>query len=87
MKVISPFGPKIGKFKLSNLVIKRINAEVDRIVKKKSLYKKLNYSNKLVGQVKQEFQLPNDFIQKLEIECLHNLDATMVILVEVVEFK
>ena len=64
MKVISPFGPKIGRFKLSNQVIKRINAEVDRIVKKKSLYKKLNYSKKLVGQVKQEFQLPKEFIQK-----------------------
>ena len=48
MKVISPFGPKIGKFKLSNLVIKRINAEVDRIVKKKSLYQKLNYSKNLL---------------------------------------
>ena len=64
MKVISPFGPKIGKFKLSNQVIKRINAEVDRIVKNKLLYKKLNYSKKLVGQVKQEFQLPKEFIRK-----------------------
>ena len=34
MKVISPFGPKIGRFKLSNQVIKKINKEVDRIVKK-----------------------------------------------------
>ena len=33
-------------------------------VKKKSLYKKLNYSKQLVGQVKQEFQLPKEFIQK-----------------------
>ena len=64
MKVISPFGPKIGKFKLSNQVIKRINAEVDRIVKKKSLYKKLNYSKKLVGQVKQEIRLSNTFVNK-----------------------
>ena len=74
MKVISPFGPKIGKFKLSNLVIKRINAEVDRIVKKKSLYQKLNYSKKLVGQVKQEFQLPKEFIQKF----LHKIIETEV---------
>ena len=28
MKVISPFGPRIGKFKLSSQVIKRINKEV-----------------------------------------------------------
>ena len=64
MEVISPFGPKIGKFKLPNEITKKINMEVDRIVKKKSLYKKLNYSKQLVGQVKQEFQLPKEFIQK-----------------------
>ena len=64
MKVISPFGPKIGRFKLSSQVVRKINTEVERIVKKKSLYKKLNYSKQLVGQVKQEFQLPKRFIQK-----------------------
>ena len=64
MKIISPFGPRIGKFKLSSQVIKRINKEVDRITEKKSLYKKLNYSKQLVGQVKQEFQLPKEFIKK-----------------------
>ena len=58
MKVISPFGPKIGKFKLSSQIIKKINIEVDKITEKKSLYKKLDYSKQLVGQVKQEFQLP-----------------------------
>ena len=64
MKVISPFGPKIGKFKLSSQIIKKINIEVDKITEKKSLYKKLNYSKQLVGQVKQEFQLPKEFIKK-----------------------
>ena len=64
MRVISPFGPKIGKFKLSSQIIKKINIEVDKITEKKSLYKKLNYSKQLVGQVKQEFQLPKEFIKK-----------------------
>ena len=64
MKVISPFGPKIGKFKLSSQIIKKINIEVDKITENKSLYKKLNYSKQLVGQVKQEFQLPKEFIKK-----------------------
>ena len=64
MKIISPFGPKIGKFKLPVHVVKQINLEVDKITKQKSLYKKLNYSKKLVGQVKQEFQLPKKFIQR-----------------------
>lgn len=64
MKVLTPFGPKIGKFKLSKNIISKINAEVDRILEDKKLTKKLNYSSKLVGQVKQEFQLPQSFIKK-----------------------
>ena len=61
MKVISPFGPKIAKLKFSNKLIKKINHEVENILNKKRLLKKLDYSKKLVGQVKQEFQLPKPF--------------------------
>ena len=64
MKVISPFGPKIAKLKLSNNLIKNLNKEVDRIISKKNLIKKFDYSNKLVGQVKQEFQISKSFIKK-----------------------
>ena len=64
MKIISPFGPKIAKLKFSSSTIKKINAEVDSIINKKRLLKKLDYSNKLVGQVKQEFQLPKPFVKK-----------------------
>ena len=64
MKVISPFGPKIAKLKLSSNFIKNLNKEVDRILSKKNLIEKFDYSNKLVGQVKQEFQIPKSFIKK-----------------------
>ena len=64
MKIISPFGPKIAKLKFSSKLIKKINDEVERILKKKKLVKKLDYSKKLVGQVKQEFQLPKSFVKK-----------------------
>ena len=64
MKVISPFGPKIAKLKFSNKLIKQMNNEVDQILNKKTLLKKLDYSKKLVGQVKQEFQLPKSFIKR-----------------------
>ena len=64
MRVLSPFGPKIASLKLSKNTIKKINTEVDKITSKKNLLKKLDYSNKLVGQVKQEFQLPKNFIKK-----------------------
>ena len=64
MKVITPFGPKLAKLKFSSQLIKKINFEVDRIILKKNLIKKFDYSNKLVGQVKQELQLPKLFIKK-----------------------
>ena len=64
MKVLSPFGPKIASLKLSGSSIRKINIEVDKIISKKNLLKKLDYSNKLVGQVTQEFQLPKIFIKK-----------------------
>jgi hypothetical protein len=64
MKVVSPFGPKIAKLKISNYLINKLNKEVDRILSKKNLIKKFDYSNKLVGQVKQEFQIPKNFIKK-----------------------
>ena len=44
MKIISPFGPKIAKLKFSSKLIKKINDEVDYILNKKSLVKKLDYS-------------------------------------------
>ena len=64
MKILSPFGPKIAKLKLPQFLIKKINVEVDKILTKKKLIKKLDYSKKLVGQVKQEFQLPKAFVKK-----------------------
>ena len=64
MKVLSPFGPKIAKLKLSTNLIKKLNNEVEKIISKKNLVKKLDYSSKLVGQVKQEFQIPKSFIKK-----------------------
>ena len=63
MRVISPFGPKIAKLKFSSKLIDIINKEVDQISNKKKLLKKLDYSKKLVGQVKQELQLPRSFVK------------------------
>ncbi len=64
MKILSPFGPKIAKLKFSNSVIKKINTEVDKIIAQEKLSKKYDYSKKLVGQVKQEIELPKIFIKK-----------------------
>ena len=67
LKVLTPFGPRIARLKFPQSVIKKINLEVDRIVKQKKLIKKYDYSKNLVGQVKQEIQLPSIFIKKIFI--------------------
>jgi len=64
LKVLSPFGPKIAKLNFSKQLIQKINNEVDKINTNKLLVNKLDYSKKLVGQVKQEISLPKSFIKK-----------------------
>ena len=64
MKVVSPFGPKIGIIKIPKKIIHQINKEFEKIIKNKNLSKKSDYSKKLVGQVKQEIELSKSFINK-----------------------
>ena len=64
MRVVSPFGPKIGIIKIPKKIINQINKEFEKIVKNKNLSKKNDYSKKLVGQVKQEIELSKSFINK-----------------------
>jgi|TARA_Y200000002_G_scaffold162390_1_gene134051 uncharacterized protein (TIGR02466 family) len=64
MKVLSPFGPKIAIIKIPKSIVNKINREVDKILDSKKRLRKSDYSNKLVGQVKQEIRLDSKFIQK-----------------------
>ena len=64
LKVLAPFGPRIARLKFPQSVIKKINLEVERITRQKKLIDKYDYSKKLVGQVKQEIELPSIFIKK-----------------------
>jgi len=64
MKIISPFGPKIAKLKISKSIVNKINNEVEKIINQKKLSKKHDYSKKLVGQVQQEIELSKSFIKK-----------------------
>ena len=73
LKVLAPFGPRIARLKFPLSVIKKINLEVERIVKQKKLIKKYDYSKNLVGQVKQEIKLPSIFIKKNIYKYLNNL--------------
>jgi hypothetical protein len=64
MKILTPFGPKIAKLKLSKSLISKINKEADKVIDSKTLSRKLSYGKKLVGQIKQEFELPKKFIKE-----------------------
>ena len=72
MKIQSPFGPKIAIIKIPNKIISKINNEVDGILKNKSKTKKSDYSDKLVGEVKQELALSKSFVNKYLINFLKN---------------
>ena len=60
MKNIKPFGPSIGKTKISKRFLNKLNEEFD----KKSNNKKIDYSSKLVSQIKNEIKISNNFIKK-----------------------
>ena len=60
MKNIKPFGPSIGKTKISQNFLNKLNKEFDQ----KSISKKLDYSSKLASQIKNEIKISNNFIQK-----------------------
>ena len=64
VNIITPFGPRIAKLKISKSLINKINKEIDTIVDNQNLSKKFDYSKELVGQVSQELKLPKTFINK-----------------------
>ena len=70
MKNIKPFGPTIGKTKISKRFFKKLNEEFDS----KSSSKKIDYSSKLASQIKNEIKISNNFIKKnLEKEIKTNI--------------
>ena len=70
MKNIKPFGPSIGKTKISKKFLDILNKEIDN----KDLTKKNDYSSKLASQIKKEVKISNNFIKKnLEIEIKKNI--------------
>ena len=70
MKNIKPFGPSIGKTKISNKFFDKLNKEFNN----KSKSKKIDYSSKLASQIKNEIKISNKFIKKnLEKELKINI--------------
>ena len=71
MKNIKPFGPPIGKTKISKKFLDKLNNEFDI----KSNSKKIDYSSKLASQIKKELKISNNFIKtNLEKELIQNIN-------------
>ena len=60
MKNIKPFGPSIGKTRISKKFLDVLNKEFDE----KSKSKKVDYSSKLASQIKKELKISDKFIKK-----------------------
>ena len=70
MKTFRPFGPTIGKSKLSKTIITILNAHVD----KSQSSKKNDYSSKLASQIKNEIKIPKTIVNKsLSKELIKNI--------------
>ena len=70
MKNIKPFGPSLGKTKISKKFLNILNKEIDN----KVLTKNNDYSSKLASQIKKEIKISNNFIKKyLEREIKKNI--------------
>ena len=65
INIISPFGPKLAKIKLSKKIVKEINQEVERIIVNEKKSRKKDCSKKLVGEVHQEIVLSKNFVNKI----------------------
>ena len=63
MKVYKPFGPTIGKTKLSNTIVKKLNNFSDKVIQNKKLSKKLDYDHRLIGSMKQQFSIPRKILK------------------------
>jgi uncharacterized protein (TIGR02466 family) len=70
MKTLKPFGPTIGRGKLSRKFISIMNSHIDKSI----ISKKNDYSSKLVSQIKNEIKITNTFINKnLSKELIKNI--------------
>ena len=75
MKSFKPFGPSLGKGKLSKNIISVINSQIDKSI----ISKKNDYSSKLVSQTKNEIKFSNNFIKKnLTKELIKNIKKYLI---------
>jgi len=63
IKTTRPFGPSIANATMPNELVEKLNTYIDNIIDDEEKSKKQDWGGKLVGHVKQEFRLENEFVQ------------------------
>ena len=61
LRVFRPFGPAIAEVEVEESFVKNLNDYTNRIISDNEKSFKLDAGKKLAGQVKQEFEIENDF--------------------------
>ena len=65
LEVLRPFGPTIAKIKMPQDLVDKLNEYTESILGDENKQDKLNYGDKLAGNVKQEFVIEPDYSQKI----------------------
>ena len=68
LEVLRPFGPTIAKVKMPQDLIDKLNEYTESVLSDQNKQDELNYGNKLAGNVKQEFIIEKDIMEKLDGE-------------------
>lgn len=67
-KIIRPFSPAIGKYKLHEKIISVLNDYIDEILKDEKKIEESYHGKNLAGEIKYEIELSKDFIsQNLQV--------------------
>ena len=64
LKLFKPFGPSVAKVTIPENIVNELNKYTDQVIKDSDKLKDLNYENKLVGHVQQEFKMEKEFMIK-----------------------
>jgi len=64
-QILKPFGPSIAKLSIPKKIIDDLNIYIDQVVDDKKRSEELDHGKNLVGNVKQEFRIENDFAKKI----------------------
>ena len=64
INVLRPFGPSIARMTMPTELVNNLNEYVDEIILDVGKLEELDHGSKLAGNVKQEFKLEKDFIEK-----------------------